>query len=527
MRSYFGYIRVSTARQGELGVSLQQQRDAIAAYAHRFGLPISQWFEERDTAAKRGRPVFADMLRQLRRNNAAGVIIHKIDRSARNLRDWADLGDLIDAGVQVHFANEALDLHSRGGRLSADIQAVIAADYVRNLREEIKKGFYGRIKQGILPLPAPLGYRDCGAGKPKEPDPAAGPLVRQMFELYAGGGHTLHTLRDEIHRRGLRNRRGGALSVNGISGVLNNPFYVGLIRLRRTGETFPGAHQPLISTEVFERVRAMLRGRVAPRGFKHAFLFRRMFTCKACGYRLIGEKRKGHVYYRCHSRGCTGTSFREDRLDAMVRARLSEIAIPELLHAELRKQLDALRGNWEREREARRQALTLQSDALSARLQRLTDAYLDAVIDRAAFEERKAALLMERQRVQERRDGHTEGLSTPDRVEHFLGLAERASFLYETDSDDGKREMLKSLTSDRVIAGKDVELTWVEPLATLADWLRNTNGGAYRETGRTIKQELGPLLTTLVRHASHQPSAPHTDQDNESGENNEKAKHAA
>ena len=50
---------------------------------------------------------------------------------------------------EVHFANESLDLHSRGGRLSADIQAVAAADYIRNLREVTKKDPYGRLKQGF------------------------------------------------------------------------------------------------------------------------------------------------------------------------------------------------------------------------------------------------------------------------------------------------------------------------------------------------------------------------------------------
>lgn len=74
---------------------------------------------------------------------------HKIDRGARNLKDWANLGDLIDGGVEVHFAHESLDMNSRGGRLSADIQAVVAADFIRNLRQETRKGFYGRLKQGI------------------------------------------------------------------------------------------------------------------------------------------------------------------------------------------------------------------------------------------------------------------------------------------------------------------------------------------------------------------------------------------
>ncbi len=168
-------MRVSTARQGEQGISLQQQTDAIDRYAASRSLKLIDRFEERETAAKRGRPVFSKMLRLLKAGVASGVVMHKIDRSARNLKDWADLGELIDCGVEVHFANESLDLQSRGGRLSADIQAVVAADYVRNLREEAKKGFYGRLKQGILPRPAPVGYLDAGAGKPKTIDPVKGP----------------------------------------------------------------------------------------------------------------------------------------------------------------------------------------------------------------------------------------------------------------------------------------------------------------------------------------------------------------
>src|SRR5688572_17639304 len=144
MNNFFGYVRVSTAKQGEQGVSLQEQRDAISRFAQRNTLEIIGWFEERQTAAKRGRAVFAQMLKLLKQEKARGVIIHKIDRSARNLKDWADLGELIDQGIEVHFANESLDLHSRGGRLSADIQAVVASDYIRNLRDETRKGIYGR-----------------------------------------------------------------------------------------------------------------------------------------------------------------------------------------------------------------------------------------------------------------------------------------------------------------------------------------------------------------------------------------------
>src|SRR5579863_2488140 len=108
LNKYCAYIRVSTARQGERGVSLPEQKAAIECLARQCSLKIGQWFEERETAAKRGRPVWNKMLKDLRKGTFRGVVIHKIDRSARNLKDWADLGDLIDQGIEVKFANEGL-----------------------------------------------------------------------------------------------------------------------------------------------------------------------------------------------------------------------------------------------------------------------------------------------------------------------------------------------------------------------------------------------------------------------------------
>jgi site-specific DNA recombinase len=141
MGTYFAYARVSTPRQGEKGVSLPEQKEAIERYAKAHSLAIARWFEERESASQAGRHAFNQMLQMLRLGRAQGVIIHKIDRSARNLEDWTDVGKLVDAGVEVHFATENLDLRTVAGRLSADIQAVVAAHYSRNLREEVKKGF--------------------------------------------------------------------------------------------------------------------------------------------------------------------------------------------------------------------------------------------------------------------------------------------------------------------------------------------------------------------------------------------------
>src|SRR3989344_5868517 len=171
-------------------------------------------------------------MRALESGRVAGLIVHKIDRGARNLADWAKLGELLDRGVDIRFVHDGLNLQSRGGRLAADIQAVIAVGFVRNLREEIRKGIRGRYRQGLYPMAAPLGYVNQGRAKPKTVNPLWGSLVRQVFELYASGNHTLRSVQLETYILGLRNTHGRSLSLNGLSRLLKNPFYVGDLRLR-------------------------------------------------------------------------------------------------------------------------------------------------------------------------------------------------------------------------------------------------------------------------------------------------------
>lgn len=501
MRRFFAYIRVSTARQGEKGVSLAEQRDAIVLHAERGGLDIVEWFEERQTAAKRGRPVFARMLKLLRQGKAEGVVIHKIDRSARNLKDWADLGELIDGGVEVHFANESLDLQSRGGRLSADIQAVVAADYIRNLREEARKGIIGRLKQGLYPLPAPIGYLDRGKGKPKELAPTSAPLVRRAFELYGTGNWNLDGLCDELFRLGLRNRRGGRVTRSGLSTILNNPFYIGVIRITRTGETYEGIHEPLVSKALFDRVGAILRGKTPNRAVVHGFLFRRLFSCARCGYSLIGERQKGYVYYRCHTKGCPTKTVREEMIEDAVRTSLSSIQLDSGHDAYLRQYLAKRGEDWERERVAQVTALRLNLDRLKDRLVRLTDAYLDGVIERPLLEERKNALLLSRKDIEERLALlEREDDQSARAFARFLELARSAFGKYKQALPEEKRELVKIVTSNRSVEGNNVAIALAQPFAILANGLGASYGGPYRARPRTLDQLAGQLITWFTSH---------------------------
>lgn len=469
MKTHFAYIRVSTVKQGEKGSSLQEQRSAIEAYAQRLGLIVTEWFEETETAAKLGRPVFTRMLRALDKGKAAGVITHKIDRSARNLKDWATLGELLDRGIELHFAHESIDLSSRGGRLSADIQAVVAADYIRNLRDEVRKGFYGRLKQGLYPLRAPIGYLDQGRGLPKAIDPLKGPLIAGAFELYASGRWSLARLAEEMHGRGLRNKVGGRISLNGWSTILNNPFYIGLIRIERTREMFQGVHDPLVPKATFDAVRAVLRGRLADRVVVHRLRYRRLIHCASCGRALIGERQKGHVYYRCHTSSCPVTNLREELIDASLRTSSRPFALTDAEWGAVRLDIDRMLEQRREDTNNKVKAAGMGIAAIEDRLARLTDAYIDRLVERDVYLQRKASLLEDRITQTSRKAELETGVSgLRQRTGKNLELAKALGILTILENDEKMRDILKMTTSNLTASPKKLCVAWRNPFLEVA-----------------------------------------------------------
>lgn len=509
MGNVFAYTRVSTVKQGEKGVSLQEQKDAIIRYANQHDLDIVRWFEERETAAKQGRPAFMLMLKLLRLKVASGVIIHKIDRSARNLEDWADVGKLADAGVAIHFANESVDLATVSGRLSADIQAVVAAHYSRNLREEAKKGIYGRLKQGFYPMRAPVGYLDKGAAKPKLPDPAMAPLVKECFEHYGTGQWSLPELVDRMYERGLRNRHGGPVTMNGISTIFNNPFYVGIMRIKKTGQEFSGNHAPLVSRELFERVQALLHGKAVDRVVRHSFLFSRLVRCANCHYSLIGERVKGHTYYRCHNRPfksppvCPKTSIREEQLEDIVLTHIDTLTLSDAEVILLREWIADRLRNSEAEREEERRSVSLQLDALRSRMSRLTDLLLDGSVGKVAFEEKQKALVWDEAQLRQKLAAlEAEGGGALEEIERTVELAKDASSLYKQANLERKRELLRILLSNLTVSGKNVDVELSIPFRLIAERERSSCGRPYRGTCRTLGNVLEQLRKYIISRAT-------------------------
>jgi hypothetical protein len=291
--------------------------------------------------------------------------------------------------------------------------------------------------------------------------------------------------------------------------MLKNPFYIGLMKIRRTGQTFPGNHEPLIPNDIFERVQAVLAGKRVDRAKSRTFAYSRLVRCTNCGYSLIGERQKGHTYYRCHNRPfkkpavCPPTSIREERLDEMIIAALEEV---DLTNEELqvaRALMQQKRSNEGPERVAAEQALQLHSQQIDNRLSKLADLLIEGAVTRSVYQMKQEALLSEQASVKRSlQDIHAGGESTFTQFEKAVELAKSPSLLYKTAHLEHKRELLKILLSNLAVSSENVEITLAQPFRFIAERVKNSKCSPDRGTCRTWEQTIQEIYEYLTKHSS-------------------------
>jgi hypothetical protein len=211
---------------------------------------------------------------------------------------------------------------------------------------------------------------------------------------------------------------------------------------------------------------------------------------------------KGHVYYRCATAGCPPTSVREEVIDEVVRRELGSIAFTP-------KEVESLRSHASRLLAARgedtqKEGTRLQAAKgdVTARLNRLVDAFVEGSIEKNIFEERQAALVMERSRL----DENLELLrNAPKTFGRALGIVvERASNAlgqFETRENPAeRRELLDQLTLNRVVSGKNVEVTLVEPYRELANERNLLRCAHQQDVPLTLARLVKKLWTWLNAH---------------------------
>jgi DNA invertase Pin-like site-specific DNA recombinase len=308
------YLRVSSKEQAEKGgeaegFSIPAQREGCKRKAASLSAAVIEEFVERGESAKTAdRPELQRMLAYIAEHPVKYVIVHKVDRLARNRADDVTINlALSQAGAELVSVSENID-QTPSGLLLHGIMSSIAEFYSRNLATEVIKGCVQKAKNGGTPGRAPIGYvhvRQIVNGREArtvEIDPVRGPLMRWAFETYATGDWTIRRLLAELTSRGLTtlpgpNTSGKPLVVSHLHKLLRNPYYMGMVRYRDA--IYPGKHEQLVTPQTWHEVQKLLTAKhlSGEKQREHPHYLRGSIYCGQCGSRLIV----------CHAKGRGGT----------------------------------------------------------------------------------------------------------------------------------------------------------------------------------------------------------------------------
>ena len=303
-------------------------------------LIVKEFADRGESARSANRPELQKMLAYLTQDGQIDyVIVHKLDRLARNRADDVEINRAFDeAGVRLVSTSENID-QAPGGMLLHGIMSSIAEFYSRNLAAEVIKGMGEKARAGGTVGRAPLGYinrqgRDSQGREARwvDVDPVRGPLITQAFTEYATDRWTLSTLTDHLTAHGLTtaptpSRPSHPLDHNTLLAILRNPYYRGIVTYQ--GVHYPGTHQPLIDEATWQRVQTVLsQHRHGERQRVHNHHLKTTVRCGQCGGRLIihhAKARNGHIYpyfvcsYRQRHRDqCSFKAVLIDEVDARI-----------------------------------------------------------------------------------------------------------------------------------------------------------------------------------------------------------------
>lgn len=334
---YCLYARKSSESDERQALSIDSQVDEMLDQAKRDKIKIVDIRRESHSAKDSGeRPVFNELIRDIRKGKFDAILTWAADRLSRNAGDLGSLVDLMDQGllkeIRTHGQTFSNSPNEKFLLMILGSQAKLEND---NRSVNVKRGMRRKASMGWRPGVPPLGYISDKDGLKGEKrvflDPVRAPMIREMFKRVANGESGRMIYRWLIGEN-FTTRSGKRVTLSTIYLMLRNPYYAGKFEYPvGSGIWYDVGHESIVPQGVFDEVQIQLT--VAPKskpGTKE-FEFTRILKCGACGSGVTAEEKfkrlkngkvLRYVYYHCtRSRdlSCKEPYIREeDLLDQLI-----------------------------------------------------------------------------------------------------------------------------------------------------------------------------------------------------------------
>lgn len=358
---YVLYARKSTESEERQILSIDSQIKEMLQLAEREGLEIADIRRESHSAKESGRrPVFKELLEDIRRGRFNGILTWNPDRLSRNAGDLGSVVDLMDQKCLLEIRTYGQQFRNSPNEkfllMILRSQAKLEND---NKSINVKRGLRTRAEMGLWPGVAPTGYLNQKQSDKKCQviiDPERAPIVKKIFERVAyekwSGRKVYHWLRFDLNYRTVAGKK--HLSLGNIYMLLQNPFYYGEFEFpRKSGQWYKGKHEPIITKELYDAVQAQVKSQFT-RVENKEFAFTKLMQCGLCGSGISADekfkKQKNgnvhrYVYYGCskaRDKNCKCGYINEDDLieqfsGLMDTIDLHEIGIKEKIKSEVER----------------------------------------------------------------------------------------------------------------------------------------------------------------------------------------------
>jgi len=327
------YIRVSTEDQAKEGYSLEVQREYLEDFARREGCEVYEVYcDEGISAYSTRRPALQKLLADAKAKKFSRVLVHKIDRFSRNLKDLLMLVDELSSyGVGFKSATEPFDTTTSAGKLMFQ-QLGSFAEFERNrIAERVFPGMVKGVQLGNWQGArfAPFGYTYSKVKKLLEIEEREVNIVKLIYMMYLSGKSS-HDIAAYLDKKGYKTRTGKQFYNKFICDILKNRIYTGKIvwnkkhydKNQKTKKHYKyikndpskiivaqGKHKPIIDEEYFTQVQKLLADKKRtwrPRVKNKEYLLTGLLTCAKCSHKYNGvssisnhRTNKKKRWYRC------------------------------------------------------------------------------------------------------------------------------------------------------------------------------------------------------------------------------------
>lgn len=429
------YTRVSTEDQAREGYSLDVQRDYLIDFAKREGWQ-NQFIDGKSkiyqddgySGYSLDRPAMNQLLQDARAKKFDLVLVYKIDRFSRRLRDILNVIDEFETlGIQFKSATEPYDTTTSSGKLMLQ-QLGSFAEFERNrIIERVVPGMVRGVQAGHWQGArySPFGYRYDKTTKRLSIEESEAKLVREIFQRYIAGEST-QEIGGDFYQRKIPSRSGGEFNSSLIRRVIRNKIHIGklvwnehyydkkqkTLRGYRYVKNDPskiieadGLQEATISEDVFYRAQSIMdrnrKGKFYKR-HKRDYPVSGILTCAKCGSsyhgiynvsnHMTGEKR---AYYRCSGRAsknihCGNSDLQAQIPEVHILGMLETLFSSKEIQKGRLKNLIAERYQEEAMSETSQAIEGVKKDlqGCSQKLAKLTDVYLEGTITKEIFEQK-------------------------------------------------------------------------------------------------------------------------------------------